>query len=114
MKRIAIFTLAALIGCTSMPTVEQIGTPQNFAKCATADVAATTYGLAVNRMHEVDPLVKALTIHGLGRVAGTVIPVIGLSIAGYYFLKWLDKSTVTAAAAGVTCIAAGRVLWISR
>ena len=106
MKRIAIFALAALVGCTSMPTVQQIGTPRNFAKCATADVVTTTIGLSANTMHEVDPLVKALTIHGLGRVAGIVVPVIGLSIAGYYLLKWINKPALTATATVLTCVTA--------
>ena len=101
----AIFFLS---GCAS------IGTPAGFAGCAAADVATTAYGLSVNRMHEVDPLVKALTIHGLGRVAGAVVPVIGLSVLAYYGLKWLDKPTVTAVASSLECAGAARNLWIAR
>jgi len=61
MKTLMLFLLLGLSGCA---TVDRLGTPQNFAKCATFDVATTTIGLATNRMHEIDPLAKALTIHG--------------------------------------------------
>jgi hypothetical protein len=110
-RLVSVFLLTLLFsGCA---TVDKLGTPENFAKCATFDVATTTIGLATNRMHEIDPLVKALTVHGIGRV-GAVVPVIGLSIAGYYFLKWLNKPAVTATAAGLTCLSAGRNLYLIR
>ena len=92
--------------------MERLGTPDNFAKCATFDVAATTIGLATNRMREIDPIVKALSIHGIGRVASAVIPVIGLSIAGYYLLDWLNKPDVTAAAVIATCFTAARNIYL--
>ena len=105
---VAVLSISLLSGCATL------GTPSRFADCAAADVATTTLGLATNRMHEIDPLVKALTIHGAGRVMGAVIPVIGLSIASYDFLKWLDKPAVTATATGVTCFAAARNLYLIR
>jgi len=111
MKTLILFLLLGLSGCA---TVDRLGTPQNFAKCATFDVATTTIGLATNRMREIDPLAKALTIHGIGRVAGIVVPVIGLSIAAYYALKWLDKPAVTATAAALTCASAARNLYLIR
>ena len=134
MKRTAIaLSVALFAGCTSMPTVEQIGTPQHFAECAAADVATTAYFLGIHRqtmvaaatkthyavfheayVGEADPIVKALFIHGIGRVAGTLVPLIGLSIGAYYALKWINKPAVTATAAGLTCFGAGRNLWISR
>ena len=111
-RLVLVFLLTLLFsGCA---TVDKLGTPDNFAKCATFDVATTTIGLATNRMHEIDPLVKALTVHGIGRVAGAVIPVIGLSIAGYYFLKWLNKPAITATAAALTCASAARNLYLIR
>ena len=107
--------LAALILLSGCATIESnLGTPDAFAKCATFDVATTTIGLATNRMHEIDPLAKALTIHSIGRVAGIVAPVIGLSIAAYYALKWLDKPAVTATAAALTCASAARNLYLIR
>ena len=129
MKRTAIaLSLALFAGCTSMPTVEQIGTPANFAKCAAADVVSTgamlswrgTFTTAANGavthhyVVEDEPLVKALAIHSLGRVAGTLVPLIGISIASYYALKWLNRPAVTATAAAVTCIGAARNLWLIR
>ena len=132
MKRTAIaLSVALLAGCSSLPTVDQIGTPANFAKCAAADVVTTgamlswhgTYTTAANGaithhfVYENEPIVRALAIHSLGRVAGTLVPLvplIGLSIAGYYALKWLNRPAVTATAAIATCIGAGRNLWLIR
>jgi uncharacterized protein YceK len=146
MKRLAaLVVVAVLSGCAS---VETLGTPENYAKCATADVVSTAAFLTWSRtatvatttpytffptpgaaaqtisihstaathasIHELNPLVRALTIHGLGRVAGVLVPAIGLSIAGYYFLKWLNKPAVTATAAGLTCLSAGRNLYLIR
>ena len=104
--------LALLNGCAALQSVEPIDHPDTFAKCAAADVATTTIGLASGRMVEGNALTKALAIPALGKVAGTVVPLIGLSIAGYYLLKSLDAPAVTTAAAGLTCIAAARNLVI--
>jgi len=111
MKTLILFLLLGLSGCA---TIDRLGTSQNFAKCATFDVATTTIGLATNRMREIDPMVKVLTVHGLGRVAGAVIPVIGLSIAGYYLLKWINRPAITATAAALTCASAARNLYLIR
>ena len=106
MKRITILLAAALVGCTSMPTVQQIGTPQNFAKCGAADVGITWIGLMRNNLHEVNPITKRLTAKIFGGSAFSLanIPVaIGLYVATYYVLKWVDKPKVTAAATILAC-----------
>lgn len=87
-----------------------LGDVDTYAKCAAADVATTTIGLSAG-FKEVGFMAKALYIKAFGHVLGTVIPVIGLSITGYYILKWLDKPVVTATAAGLTCFVAGRNLY---
>ncbi len=110
----ALILLLALSGCAGLPSVEQIGTPDNFAKCAAADVVTTTIGLSVGGMVEGNPLTRALTIKAFGHVAGTVVPVIGLSVAGYYLLKWINRPAVTATATALTCFSAARNLYISR
>lgn len=110
-RLLCVLILLALSGCV---TVDRLGTTDNFAKCAAADVGTTALGLSLNRMHEIDPLAKALYIKALGPVGGYVVPVIALSIAGYYALKWLDRPRVTATAAAATCIAAGRNLYLIR
>jgi hypothetical protein len=57
-------------------------------------------------MVEVNPLVNALAIPALGHVLGTVVPVVGLSIAGYYVLQWINKEEITTAASAATCAVA--------
>ena len=109
MKPALVLGVVLLSSCASM---EQMGTPTNFAECAAFDVVTTTTQLANNRIHEINPLTKALFVHGVGKVAGTVIPVVGLSIAGYYLLKWINKPYVTATATVATCLSAGRNLVI--
>jgi len=113
MKTLAIALLAiSLTGCA---TVQQnFGKPDDFAKCAAADVVTTAAGIGSGLIHEINPLTKALAIPALGHVGSVVVPVIGLSIAGYYFLKWLDKPQVTAAAAVITCGSAARNVWLMR
>ena len=49
-----------------------------------------------------------------GAVGGYVVPVIGLSVAGYYLLRWINRPAVTAMVAGVTCISAARNLYLIR
>ena len=98
----------ALSGCATIERGEGLGNVDTFAKCATADVVTTTIGLASGGMVEGNPLTQALTIKALGDVAGVVVPLVGLSIAAYYLLKYIDRPVVTAAAAGLTCAAAVR------
>ena len=86
---------AALGGAASQAGMATLESTDTFAKCAAADVVTTTVGLSRNVMHEVNPLTKALTIHALGRVAGTIVPVIGLSIAGYWLLREINRARVT-------------------
>lgn len=112
--RLALAALILLTGCTSMQSIEEFGTPENFAKCAAADVVTTTIGLSTNLIHEDNPLTRALFVKALGRVGGYVVPVIGLSVAGYYFFKWLNRPAVTATAAAVTCFSAARNLYLMR
>jgi len=76
--------------------------------CAAADVATTSVGLSANVMHEINPLTKALGIKSLGPVAGTVVPLIALSVAGYFILRAIDRSAITAGAAALTCAASIR------
>ncbi len=98
-------------------TTEAFGGLSNvdtYAKCAAADVATTTIGLATRHMHEINPLTKALYIKAFGHVMGTVIPVIGMSIAGYYILRWINKPAVTATVAGATCFTAVHNLYVSQ
>ena len=96
-KIIAIIALLALSGCATL------GKPDTFAKCATADVAVTTVGLATGTMAEANPLTNALAIKALGPVAGTVVPLIGLSVAAYYVLKKINSPALTATATVLTC-----------
>ncbi len=122
--------LLALTGCASLQKVTEevgnavfvtnidtakpfagLGDVDTYAKCATADVVTTTIGLSSTGLKEGGFLAKALYIKAFGHVLGTVIPVIGLSIAGYYILKTLDKPVITAAATGLTCFVAGRNLY---
>lgn len=117
--------LLALSGCASIQNVTTdigdavvskvdttkafggLGDVDTYAKCAAADVVTTTIALSAGGV-EGGFLAKTLYIKAFGHIAGTVVPVIGLSIAGYYVLKWLDKPVVTATAAGLTCFIAGR------
>ncbi len=116
MKRslLVIASAFALTGCASMQSLDRFGSVDTYAKCATADVITTSVGLGVNGMHEINPLTRALAIKAFGRVLGTVAPVVGLSIAGYYLLKAIDKPAVTATVAGATCFSAARNLWLIR
>lgn len=111
----AALATALLSGCATMQKAEDtLGTPDAFAKCAVADVATTTIGISTGRMVEANPLTKALTIKALGHVAGAIVPVIGLSILGYYALKALNKPAVTATVTGLTCFSAARNVWLIR
>lgn len=105
MKRIAALLAATLTGCA---TLTQPAALDAYKQCAVADVITTTAGLSMNVMHEGNPLTRALIIHSLGPVAGVVIPVIGLSIAGYYILQAINKPVLTAGVAGLTCISSMR------
>jgi hypothetical protein len=82
-------------GCASVQTLDA------YKVCATADVVTTAVGLQTGTMIEANPLTKALAVgHS---VAGTVIPLIGLSIAGYYILKYLNEPRVTGVVNVLTC-----------
>ena len=112
MKTLILFLALGLAGCASM---ERMGTPENYAKCAAADVISTQMFLVQTPLrHEENALVVALKIRSLGHVAGLIVPAIGLSIAAYYALKWLDKPAVTATAAALTCASAARNLYLIR
>jgi hypothetical protein len=74
-----------------------------YAKCAAADTLTTAVGLATGRLAEANPLTRALQVKALGKVAGTLVPVIGLSIAGYYLLKWINAPRVTQTVTAATC-----------
>lgn len=118
MRMIIVLLLSVMVvlpGCASMQKLEEkLGSNTDaYVECAKADVLTTTIGLASGSMLEANPLVNALKIKALGSVFGTVAPVIGLSIAGYYILKWLDKPPVTAAVTVATCFAAARNLGIT-
>lgn len=105
MKRCAVSAVAALLlsGCA---TIERFGTVDNFVKCASADVITTAFGLSTGSLVERNPLTRALTIGSLGKVAGTVVPVIALSIAAYYALKRIDAPKLTQTVTVLTCAAA--------
>ena len=105
--KLAIASLVLLSGCATLSN------PDNFAKCAAADVVSTAYGLGVNHMHEIDPLLTHLAIPSLGRVLGTVVPLIGVSIVAYYIVKGINNPIVTATATVVTCAAAVRNVYLS-
>lgn len=109
-----IFALLFVLICSGCAAIQksELGGINTYAKCATFDVATTTIGLSTNLMHEANPLTRMLFIKAFGAVGGYVVPVIGLSIAGYYALKWLNKPAVTATVSGLTCFSAARNLWL--
>ena len=113
-RAVSILLAASLVGCAALHPVEQLGTTDAYAKCATADVLTTTIGLATNRMHESNPIVRALAVKAFGHVGSIVVPVIGLSIAGYYLLQAINKPAVTATVTGLTCFSAARNLYLIR
>ena len=99
----AIALVLALSGCA---TLERVGTLDNYKLAATADVVTTAVGLGTGMMTEANPLTRALAIEAFGHVGGTVVPVIALSIAGYYLLRWINNPTVTGVAVVLTGAAA--------
>ena len=111
MKTPILFLTLGLAGCATM---ERMGTPDNYAKCAAADVATTAAFLTKPGMHELNPLVRALKVSALGHIGSVVAPAIGVSMLAYYALKWLDKPAVTATAAALTCASAARNLYLIR
>lgn len=107
-KKMSLYSLivaAALGGCASIQSSEsgQLGSLDTYTKCAVADVATTTIGLATHTMMEGNLLSRALFIEAFGAVGGYVVPVIGLSIAGYYLLRYINKPAVTASVSVATC-----------
>ena len=110
MKRAILIAALLLAGCATVR--EEISTPEGYAKCAAADLASTALFLSTTAQQEANPIVKALTVKALGHVAGTLIPGIGLSIAVYYGLKWLNQPAVTTAATVLTCASAVRNVYL--
>ena len=113
MKRIAIFALAALVGCTSMPTVEQIGTHKNLRRAIGADVATTTATQLFTTRTELNPLVagcaKALPF---GPHVGIIACSVMASIAAYKLITWVDNPKLTAAAVVIESGMAARNVYV--
>lgn len=108
MSLYALIVATALGGCASIQSSEpgELGSLDTYTKCAVADVVTTTIGLATNTMMEGNILSRALFIEPLGAVGGYVVPVIALSIAGYYLLEYINEPVVTASVSGITCAVA--------
>ena len=111
MKTLILFLTLGLAGCATM---ERMGTPDNYAKCAAADVATTSAFLTKPGLYELNPLVNALKVPALGHIGSIVAPAIGVSMLAYYALKWIKKPAVTATAAALTCASAARNLYLIR
>ena len=105
---------ASVSGCASIQSQYETLTTDNeaattfYAQCAAADVVSTFAFLKMTTMYEVNPVVNHFAIPALGHVAGVIVPAIGLSIAAYYGLRWLNEPKVSAAAAALTCASAVR------
>ena len=113
MKRIAIFALAALVGCTSMPTAEQIGTHENLKRAIGADVATTTATQLFTTRTELNPLVagcaKALPF---GPHAGIIVCTVAAGILAYQIITRIDNPKLTAAAVVIESGMAARNIYV--
>lgn len=114
MKQTLVTGISALCMLCGCATIERAGTLDNYTACAAADVITTAIGQATPGIREINPITKALTVKGVGHVMGTVIPVIGLSVAGYYLLRTINHPKVTGTVAALTCFGAARNLYIMR
>ena len=100
-----LLTLLLFSGCAALKTTEERGDLNTYVKCKTADVATTAVGLATFKMVEGNALINALSIPALGHVFGTLVPVVGLAVATYYALEYINKPQVTQVVSGIACVA---------
>ena len=113
MKRIAILAVAALVGCTSMPTVEQIGTHQNLRNAIGADVATTTATQLFTKRIELNPFVNGCyKTLGLAPHAGIILCSIAAGVIAYQIITRVDNPKVTAAAVVIESGMAARNIYV--
>jgi hypothetical protein len=107
----SLLVLIVCAGCASIQSgLESIGTKENYAKCAVADVASTALFLSTTHAAEWNPIVNAVKISALGHVGGVIVPAIGIAILVYHVLDWINNPVVTTAVTVATCGAAAHNL----
>ena len=113
MKRIAIFAIAALVGCTSMPTVEQIGTHKNRKYAIGSDVGTTIATQIFTNRLELNPFVNGCyKTLGLAPHAGIILCSIAAGIIAYQIITRIDNPKVTAAAVVIESGMAARNVYV--
>lgn len=76
------------------------GTPEAFAVCKAADISSTALALRMGVGYESNPITAKL-------IANSFAPLLGVSVAVYYFMKKNNTSpTVNRSVSGITCAAA--------